>query len=89
MITVIERGQARGELSASEDPKALVASVMGPLLYRRYFSRESFDEGFAREVVERLCGRTLWEFAPSGRMPRRFASINDAPISRGERKLLS
>jgi AcrR family transcriptional regulator len=52
-IAVIERGQARGELSASEDPKALVASVMGPLLYRRYFSRESLHEGFAREVVER------------------------------------
>lgn len=52
-ITVIDRGQTRGELSASEDPKALVASVMGPLMYRRYFSRESLDEGFAREVVER------------------------------------
>jgi AcrR family transcriptional regulator len=52
-ITVIERGQTRGELSASEDSKTLVASVMGPLLYRRFFSRESLDEGFAREVVER------------------------------------
>jgi nuclear transport factor 2 (NTF2) superfamily protein len=37
----------------------------------------------------RSYGNELWEFAPSGLMARRLASINDAPISEGERKLLS
>jgi nuclear transport factor 2 (NTF2) superfamily protein len=36
----------------------------------------------------RSYGNELWEFAPSGLMARRPASINDAPISEGERKLL-
>ena len=37
----------------------------------------------------RSYGNELWEFAPSGLMARRLASINDAPIREGERKLLS
>ncbi len=52
-VTVIERGQERGELPRSQDPRELVALIFGPLLYRRFFSRESLREGFAREVVER------------------------------------
>ncbi len=32
-------------------------------------------------------GNELWEFAPSGLMQRREASINDLPIREGERKL--
>ena len=35
----------------------------------------------------RSYGNELWEFAPSGLMQRREASINDLPIREGERKL--
>ena len=52
-VAVIERAQERGELPRSLDARELVASIMGPLLYRRFFSREKLDEAFAKQVVER------------------------------------
>ena len=53
---VIERGQERGELSAARDPAAVIAAVLGPLFYRRWFSREPIDAGFVTHVVERAIG---------------------------------
>jgi hypothetical protein len=52
-ITAIERAQERGELLRSQDARELVASMLGPILYRRFFSREPLDEAFAKKVVER------------------------------------
>jgi len=58
VVTAIERAQERGELSKSQDARELVAAILGPILYRRFFSREPLDEAFARNVVERaLCKR--------------------------------
>lgn len=37
----------------------------------------------------RSYGNELWEFAESGLMSRRFASINDAPIREDDRRILS
>lgn len=55
-VTAIERGQERGELPRSQDPRELVASILGPILYRRFFSREPLNEAFAKIVVDRaLC----------------------------------
>jgi AcrR family transcriptional regulator len=52
-FSVIERARDRGELPRSQDARELVASILGPILYRRFFSREQLDEAFARRVVER------------------------------------
>src|SRR5215467_11153737 len=52
-VAVIERGVDRGELSKSLDVRELVASIVGPILYRRFFSRERLDDAFARNVVKR------------------------------------
>jgi AcrR family transcriptional regulator len=52
-VAVLERAQERGELPRGHDPRELVASIIGPILYRRFFSRETLDEGFAKRVVER------------------------------------
>lgn len=35
----------------------------------------------------RSYGNEMWEFAPSGLMQRRFASINDVPIAASERRI--
>jgi len=35
----------------------------------------------------RSYGNEMWEFDPSGLMAKRYASINDAPISESERRL--
>jgi hypothetical protein len=51
-VTAIERAQQRGELPRSQDARELVPSILGPILYRRFFSRELLDEAFAKRVVE-------------------------------------
>lgn len=53
---VIRRGIARGELPDGTDVAALVAALIGPLFFRRWFSREPLDEGFVTEVVRIVLG---------------------------------
>jgi AcrR family transcriptional regulator len=48
---VLERGQHRSELAPDCDLSAVVASLIGPLFYRRWFSREALDERFVNDVV--------------------------------------
>jgi hypothetical protein len=52
-VTIVERAQDRDELPRTHDARELGASIIGPILYRRFFSREPLDEGFAKRVVER------------------------------------
>jgi AcrR family transcriptional regulator len=58
-VTAIERGVERGELPKSLDVRELVASIVGPILYRRFFSRERLDEAFAKNVVQRALAKEL------------------------------
>lgn|SRR5579859_6702816 len=51
--TIVERAQQKGELPTSLDPTHLVAHILGPLFYRRWFSREALDERFLAGVVAR------------------------------------
>ena len=53
IAAVIERAQQRGEVPHAQDCRELVASILGPLVYRRFFSREPLDQAFAERVVER------------------------------------
>jgi len=50
-LQVLERARLRGELPAGADPSTLVAQLVGPLFYRRWFSRESIDARFVKRVV--------------------------------------
>lgn len=55
---VLQRAVARGELPETTDCAATVAALLGPLFYRRWFSRESIDERFVREIISLvLAGR--------------------------------
>lgn len=56
LYAVIERAKARGELPADRDSSEVVASVVGPLYYRRWFSRQPLDEAFAKDVVRNVVG---------------------------------
>lgn len=51
---VVERAQRRGELAKRHDPTHLIAQILGPLFYRRWFSREPLDEHFLAGVVARV-----------------------------------
>ncbi len=50
---IVERAQKRGEIPPSVDPSVVIATILGPLYYRRWFSREPLDERFVRGVVDR------------------------------------
>lgn len=49
---VIARGKQRGEISRKADPRVIVSQLVGPLFYRRWFSREPLDTKFAERLVD-------------------------------------
>ena len=55
-LLVAERAQARGELPPCCSPAQIVASVMGPLFYRRWFSKEPINPEFVKDVVKNVAG---------------------------------
>ncbi|MDH0866538.1 TetR/AcrR family transcriptional regulator [Mitsuaria sp. GD03876] len=50
-LAVIERARLKGEIAADTDAPAMVAALVGPLFYRRWFSREAIDARFVGQVV--------------------------------------
>jgi AcrR family transcriptional regulator len=50
---VIARAQESGELARSVAPSDLVGAIVGPLFYRRWFSREPLTKAAARAIAER------------------------------------
>jgi AcrR family transcriptional regulator len=58
LYVVIERARQRGELPRSTLAAEIVAAVVGPLFYRRWFSREPLDDSFLRAVVDRAVSRS-------------------------------
>lgn len=51
---VLQRAVGRGELSASADLSTIVAALLGPLFYRRWFSREPIDDPFVKAIIKRV-----------------------------------
>jgi AcrR family transcriptional regulator len=52
--TIVERAQQRGELPKRLDSSHVIAQILGPLFYRRWFSREPLDERFLDGIVARV-----------------------------------
>jgi Tetracyclin repressor-like, C-terminal domain len=52
--TVIRRAMQRGELPAETDVPVLIAALIGPLFYRRWFSREPLSDAFAEQVLRQF-----------------------------------
>ncbi|WP_225442902.1 TetR/AcrR family transcriptional regulator [Paenibacillus lycopersici] len=51
---VLQRAIDRGELSAHADVSTAVAALLGPLFYRRWFSREPIDGQFVKAIIKRV-----------------------------------
>jgi AcrR family transcriptional regulator len=51
LLEVIERAAGRGEIPATADRATMIAGLMGPLFYRRWFSREPIDKQFITRIV--------------------------------------
>lgn len=52
-VTVIDRAKARGEIAKRRETSEILAAILGPLFYRRWFSREPIDDAFVKGVVKR------------------------------------
>ena len=53
---IVRRAQRRGELAKEIDPSIMVAMLLGPLFYRRWFSREPIGKAFTRALVRQVAG---------------------------------
>ncbi|WP_218831560.1 TetR/AcrR family transcriptional regulator [Bordetella genomosp. 9] len=49
---VVERARDRGEVQPEKPAADLVAVVVGPLFYRRWFSKEAFDDRFIEGIID-------------------------------------
>ena len=49
---IIGRALETGSLPKATDPSALIAALVGPLYYRRWFSREPLDDAFVDGLIE-------------------------------------
>jgi AcrR family transcriptional regulator len=63
---VIDRAALRGEIPATVDRSTMIAGLMGPLFYRRWFSREPIDEQFIQTIVRNVMSsqRATDDFRP-------------------------
>jgi hypothetical protein len=53
---VIERAVSRGQLPTEIKPSTLISALVGPLYYRRWYSREPNDDQFVRTIVGNVLG---------------------------------
>src|ERR1700733_7629469 len=51
---VIERAAGRGLISPAAEPRGMVSALIGPLYYRRWFSREPIDDQFVKTIVRNV-----------------------------------
>ena len=49
---VVERAKDRGEMPSDGLAADLIAAALGPLFYRRWFSKEAIDDRFVEAVVD-------------------------------------
>ena len=49
---IAERAKQRGEMPSGRSAADLIAAALGPLFYRRWFSKEAIDDRFVEAVVD-------------------------------------
>jgi AcrR family transcriptional regulator len=49
---VIERARAKGELSSDRITSELLAALIGPMFFRRWFSKEKISHSFIDRIIE-------------------------------------
>ena len=49
---VIERAKTKGEISSDRITTDLVAALIGPFFFRRWFSKEKIDKRFVNTIIE-------------------------------------
>jgi AcrR family transcriptional regulator len=79
---VIDRAAGRGEIAATADRSAMIAELMGPLFYRRWFSREPIDNQFVKKIVSNvISGQRVNEGVSAANGERAVGCSQDAVSS--------
>jgi AcrR family transcriptional regulator len=52
--TALDRAARRGEIPPAADRNAIAAALLGPLFYRRWFSREQIDAEFLEMIIQNV-----------------------------------
>jgi AcrR family transcriptional regulator len=50
--TIVERAKDRGEIPAGKPAADQIAVIVGPLFYRRWFSKEAIDDHFTEATID-------------------------------------
>jgi AcrR family transcriptional regulator len=50
--TIVARAKDRGEIPAGKPAADLIAVIVGPLFYRRWFSKETIDDRFTEATID-------------------------------------
>ncbi|WP_407571759.1 TetR/AcrR family transcriptional regulator [Deinococcus altitudinis] len=58
-LEIVDRALSRQEIVPLAEPSALIASMLGPLYYRRWFTHEPLSPAFLKGVVETVMARAL------------------------------
>jgi AcrR family transcriptional regulator len=53
---VLQRAVARDELPVAADVSGMISALVGPLYYRRWFSREAISDDFVKTIVRNVLG---------------------------------
>lgn len=56
---ILSEAADNGKLPPNTDVAALIAMLVGPLFYRRWFSREAVSDGFAEQVIAQVSALNL------------------------------
>jgi AcrR family transcriptional regulator len=51
---VLQRAADRGQLASTADHSTIIAALLGPLFYRRWFSREPIDDQFIKTITSNV-----------------------------------
>jgi AcrR family transcriptional regulator len=66
LVRIIEKGIARGELSAAIDPKEAANDLIGPFFYKKMVVHEEVGPEYAESRVNRWLAHVGWEQDPAG-----------------------
>ena len=57
----LDRAALRGEIPPAADRNAIAAALLGPLFYRRWFSREQIDAEFVEMLIRNAIAGLHWD----------------------------
>ena len=65
----LDRAALRAEIPPAADRNAIAAALLGPLFYRRWFSREQIDAEFLEMIIQSAMAGSQRRDRPSARRP--------------------